>query len=372
MNETYKTAIITYHRSVNYGSALQSYSLNAFLNMRGFNAYTLDYWPIAYKALYKQPFVQYHGKFGFAKTFLSLANKRRNASKIKKFKDFIDTRLKITRRLSEQDLYTMIDCYDFYIAGSDQVWNSKCFEFTPVYYLDFVKDKKKCLSYAASTSVANINESPLFKEKIENFKAISLREPDAAKKASEVLRRNDVKVCCDPVFLVDKEKWLSLASESNLKIEPGKYVFAYFIGDYPGMRKLGRTIAKLYKVPLIVCNFNIRDYLIKTKKFYDAGPIDFLYLIANAKAVIADSFHACAFSAIFKKPFIVYGQNKVSNRTNNLLNLLDEPWHSVGAESLSFTNEELERHLEIKGPHPKLEKLIAESKDYLARALKND
>lgn len=367
-----KVAIITFHRAVNYGSSLQAYSLNSFLNGAGFEAYTLDYWPSVYKDYYDSSFITYGGKFGFIKTFFSWINRDKIVAKTNKFKFFINANLMLTTRLSEQDLYSVHDCYDFYITGSDQVWNSKCFEFTPVYYLDFVNDKKKCLSYAASTSVANINESPLFKEKIENFKAISLREPDAAKKASEVLGRNDVKVCCDPVFLVDKEKWLSLASESNLKIEPGKYVFAYFIGDYPGMRKLGRTIAKLYKVPLVVCNFNIRDYLIKTKKFYDAGPIDFLYLIANAKAVIADSFHACAFSAIFKKPFIVYGQNKVSNRTNNLLNLLDEPWHSVGAESLSFTNEELERHLEIKGPHPKLEKLIAESKDYLARALKND
>lgn len=365
-------ANITYHRSINYGSALQAYSLNSFLNGFGFNAYTLDYWPSVYKELYGSTFNKYHGKLSFIKTFFSWLNRRKNSLKIKKFKNFIDSNLKITSKLTEKDLCWMNDFYDYYIVGSDQVWNSKCFEFSPVYYLDFVKDKKKCISYAASTSVDNIGESPLFTEKLKDFRAISLREPDTVKKASEVLGRNDITVCCDPVFFIDKEKWASLAKESNLKLEPGKYVFAYFIGDYPGMRKLGRRIAKLYKVPLVVCNFNVRDYLIKAKKLYDAGPIDFLYLIANAKAVIADSFHACAFSAIFNKPFIVYGQNKVSNRTNNLLNLLDEPWHSVGAESLSFTNNELERRLETKEPHPKLEKLIANSKDFLARALKND
>lgn len=367
-----RVAILTYHRSVNYGSALQAYGLNRYLNENFCYAVNLDYWPEVYNTTYYAYVRKFHGLLGKARTFLNWTNRKNNLLKIKKFTEFINNRLKITAKLSEQDLSSTTDSYDYYIVGSDQVWNSKCFEFSPVYYLDFVKNKAKCVSYAASTSATNIEQSPLFEKNLKDFKALSLREPDAAKKASEVLKRTDVQVCCDPVFLLEKQKWITLVKGSALKLEAGKYVFAYYLGDYSGMRKLGRRLARLYKLPLVLCNFDIRDIFSRAQKIYDSGPIDFLYLIYNSKAVISNSFHACAFSILFNKPFLVYGKNEVSNRTNNLLELIGEPWHSVGLESLSLTNEELERHLEIKGPHPKLEKLIAESKDYLARALKND
>lgn len=29
--------------------------------------------------------------------------------------------------------------YDYYISGSDQIWNTSCFDFLSSYYLDFVK-----------------------------------------------------------------------------------------------------------------------------------------------------------------------------------------------------------------------------------------
>lgn len=38
-----KAAIITYHRALNYGSALQAYALNYYLRTKGVEAYTIDY-----------------------------------------------------------------------------------------------------------------------------------------------------------------------------------------------------------------------------------------------------------------------------------------------------------------------------------------
>ena len=48
-----KVAIITYHRSYNYGSALQAYALNKTLNDLGLETYTIDYITERQKNLYK-------------------------------------------------------------------------------------------------------------------------------------------------------------------------------------------------------------------------------------------------------------------------------------------------------------------------------
>ena len=37
-----------------------------------------------------------------------------------------------------------------------------------------------------------------------------------------------------------------------------------------------------------------------------ADPSEFLWLIENAKVILTDSFHACVFSFIFNRPFLVY------------------------------------------------------------------
>ena len=47
-----KAAIITYHRAVNYGSALQAYALNAYIRSLGIECETIDYRPQRQADLY--------------------------------------------------------------------------------------------------------------------------------------------------------------------------------------------------------------------------------------------------------------------------------------------------------------------------------
>ena len=49
----------------------------------------------------------------------------------------------------------------------------------------------------------------------------------------------------------------------------------------------------------------------------------FLGLIKNAKYVVADSFHATAFSIIFEKPFVVITPEVASSRLSSLLKMLE-------------------------------------------------
>lgn len=70
-------------------------------------------------------------------------------------------------------------------------------------------------------------------------------------------------------------------------------------------------------------DFNILPYV--DKNINDAGPLEFLSLIRHSAAVVCSSFHASAFSLIFRKPFYVFplkGQNN-SSRMEDLLRSLD-------------------------------------------------
>ena len=52
--------------------------------------------------------------------------------------------------------------------------------------------------------------------------------------------------------------------------------------------------------------YNIMDH--NVPELYISGPSEFLYLIEHAAVVQTDSFHACIFSFLFGKPFLLYAR----------------------------------------------------------------
>lgn len=53
------------------------------------------------------------------------------------------------------------------------------------------------------------------------------------------------------------------------------------------------------------------------------GPSEFIYMISYAKLILTDSFHACVFSFIFEKPFIVFDrQDNTADMMSRIENLL--------------------------------------------------
>ena len=79
---------------------------------------------------------------------------------------------------------------DYYIAGSDQIWRpSSCH---PVFFLDFVEDKTKRVSYAASMGNTKIpdNKRQIFSDFVNSFQHISVREQDNAEAIATVSDKN--------------------------------------------------------------------------------------------------------------------------------------------------------------------------------------
>ena len=123
--------------------------------------------------------------------------------------------------------------FTHFIVGSDQVWN---FEnpFSPEpYFLTFVPETAKKISYAASLGhkiLPNI-VAKKYKQWLANFDSISLREQEGAELISRLLKK-DVKCVLDPTLLLSKQEWYDKFDLVNENVE--KYVLVYVLvhSDY--------------------------------------------------------------------------------------------------------------------------------------------
>lgn len=193
--------------------------------------------------------------------------------------------------------------YDYYIVGSDQVWNNQILDFDTSYFLDFTNKPK--YSYAASlgslvSSPENYRE---YSELLKEFSRISVREKSAVD-TIRTISGHPVSVVCDPVFLLSVDEWRKIAHKYDAGVE--EYVLCYFPGGASNnLKKHSNEIAKKYNCKRLIITEDWHDLLLhKDIMGYDVGPQEFIYLIDHAKCVCTDSFHGTAFSLLFGKKLI--------------------------------------------------------------------
>lgn len=300
-----RIGIITYHKAYNFGSVLQAYALNRYLRDLGHDVETIDFQTEKQANLYTL-FEPVNSMFSIARNLQSVRFLRSLRLRRKRFDDFLREFIPTSETVyfSLSDLNNADLDYDLFICGSDQIWNPNCQDFDEAYLLAFVKDKTKCIAYAPSIASHDINPQyhSLFRSQLKDFESLSVREISGAAVISKIIGREPT-VVLDPVFLLDADKWRKLITAPPVK---QKYIFCYFIGDVAGMRHFARKMRKATGLPLVVVYKNIRDELYRNIKIYSAGPVEFLSLIAHAEYICTNSFHAVAFSIIFKKKFWVF------------------------------------------------------------------
>ena len=126
-NQTKNIATITLHASYNFGSVLQAYALQEFVKSlsNNINYEIINLRTPKQKAMYKNIFNQKN--IGIKKKiFLTILNKYKNDIKLhdERFEKFINEDLNTTKEFSSfNDLKNNCGSYDYYIAGSDQIWS---------------------------------------------------------------------------------------------------------------------------------------------------------------------------------------------------------------------------------------------------------
>ncbi len=367
MKQIKKIGIVTIHRICNYGALLQAYALNKYLRNVGYDVETIDFRTYRVAESYKlfaplRHYIKHLPKLFFTLWYLPKA-KRKNRN----FLNFINQYIPQSQQTfySNQELEKAQFDYDCYVCGSDQIWHTFCQNYSDAFILKFAKDKGRRISYAASMGTPTIHQSKreIFREELSDFYALSVRET-SAKDEIEKLTGRDVQHVVDPVYLLSADEWLELSAPINIK-QP--YIFFYFVhGDLPGMRKFVKELSRVKKMPVVVVNRCMRELLYPNIKMYDAGPREFVSLVANAEYVCTNSFHAASFSIIFNKKFIVFTE-KVSPRLQSLLS-------TFGFKNRIATQESridvIDEDIDYKRVNQLVGDMTKASKEFLSNSLK--
>ncbi|SHO52353.1 polysaccharide pyruvyl transferase family protein [Anaerocolumna xylanovorans] len=333
-----KIGIITFNSAHNYGAVLQAWALQEYLKSEGHQVKIINYRLPATDNLYKlyqprNPFK--HEKLNEAVHALQYLKKMKTepnrTRKYREFERFINRTLNTTKPISKlAELKKINFDYDIMIAGSDQIWNGGLTRgINPAYLLAFGKDETKRISYAASIGRDEIPEveHTLFARYLRDFDYISVRE-EKAKEAISKLTDKEVTVVLDPTLLLEREMYDKLKKDPKVKQD---YIYVHNVHIKKVDKRLNAMAEEMSKrtgLP-IVHNREDYDFTNELKKFTNGSPEEFVGYIANAKYVIANSFHGTVFSIIYQRDFITVPHFQNPERMRHLLGSLGIVNHMI-------------------------------------------
>lgn len=207
--------------------------------------------------------------------------------------------------------------YDYFVCGSDQIWNPGYTTTSDLAFLSFAS-REKCIALSPSFGVSEIPESlhNMYCDGINGIEMLSVRE-EAGKKIIFDLTGRNAEVLVDPTMAIDVSEWEKIATKPEIEL-PDKYLLCYFLGKVDNKyRTIIKKIAEKNNLE-IVSLFDIEH-----TEYYSLDPSEVLYCIKNATMVTTDSFHGTVFSILFHKDFTVFERNEgglsMSSRLETLL-----------------------------------------------------
>ena len=159
--------IVTFHRSFNYGAALQAYALSTFLTKQKYPVKIIDYRCSYIENPYRNFHIDNTNPHTALKTFLSnIYFFRQNNLRKKNFVNFVKNHLSLTPSYTQTEIFEQQACNNFniLITGSDQIWNENLTnDLDQIYALEFGDKNAIKIAYAASTGRDSINSNTNFK-----------------------------------------------------------------------------------------------------------------------------------------------------------------------------------------------------------------
>ncbi|SDI72216.1 Polysaccharide pyruvyl transferase [Pseudobutyrivibrio sp. 49] len=320
-----KVQVITRHTPINYGSLLQSIATQKIFEACDCECQIIDYF-------------RTDEEYGEIEKTILRNKKSWNSNPLKrgiylalrvpasihagkKFRAMQYKYLHLTQRYSSnQELRDKIEDADYYVTGSDQVWGKiACGEYDSSYFLDFVKDDSKKISFASSMGHATKTpeEEKLFVDSIRKYHHVAVREDSVVEyfkglgiEAEQVL---------DPTLMIDGDEW----RKYEAKKPNGKYVLIYQIHNDKKLGKYAKEYAKKKGLPLVRVSQNFHQILREGNLRYVPDVSEFLSLIDNADTLVTDSFHGTAFAINLNTDFVeILPNTNTGSRNQSILRLL--------------------------------------------------
>lgn len=360
-----KTTIITiYDPKPNYGNRLQNYAVQSVLKRFGCQVETVVFerLPISIKTV-----IKYH----IMKLFRFKLPGNKNYWKCDLSKRFAFNSFN-KKYIATKDVFALDEAKeiqtDYFVLGSDQVWNPSWYDSCPLkkdlFLLTFARPEQKvCFSPSFGVEQLPNEWESWFKEHLSTFPAISVREEAGAKIVKE-LTGKDATVLIDPTMMLDASQWIKIARSPKRVNCDKPYILTYFLGKRS--QRIENDLQKYAKENSLEV-YNLMDY--GQPDVFVSDPSEFIYLIAHAKLVMTDSFHACVFSFLFDKPFLVYSredsEGNMMSRMDTLLEKIDLKRKYVDS---GLPNELLECDYSVG--HRRIEAEKRKSMDFLKKSLR--
>lgn len=312
-------AILTFHRAVNYGALLQAYGLQTVLSSLGYKADILDYRNDGVENYYYKILKGKNLKGAVKSIVTRKTQKERN----KKFIDFSKNYINYSEKTYNKSTVSQSnDLYDYFMVGSDQMWNLPTIHHDKTYFLDFVNDNAKKKSYAISMGKISHCEDAYkaYYPLINDFDNISLREY-SGKSFLENNINKEITVDLDPSFLLESSQWRKLSKKPAIE----NYALIYSVDLSEKVVEVGRKYAKQKGLKLVFVSLRNKKIPLQDNELdlSCCSPEEFLGLVDNAECVITNSFHGTAFSVVLGTSFWTVknsAQGLDNSRMETLLN----------------------------------------------------
>lgn len=318
-----KVAILTITNGENYGNRLQNYAVQTTLESLGLDVETI-YNANGDKNEVDKNSLKEKIKVPLAKVYEKVpkinSGKVNNVLRKIKFRKFNNNNIKFSKyKISTSSIDPKINSeYDYFVCGSDQVWNPEFYFNSEIDFLTFA-DYDKRIAYAPSFGVREIpkKDEENYKTWIRGIKYLSVREQAGANIIRNLTSR-EATILLDPTLMLSKEEWLKIAVKPKASQDLNrKFILTYFLGskNIEIERKIN-NIARERNLKII----NLLD--INDKYMYSVDPSEFIWLINNCELMCTDSFHGAIFSIIMKTPFIVFERKSKAKAMNSRLETL--------------------------------------------------
>lgn len=319
-----KIGILTLPLNSNYGGVLQAFALQTVLKRMGHDVLEVELkknlrWQ--YPPLWKIP-------LSFGKRFLFKYIVRRKNQKIlleryerKIYPLLVHDILEfISKYIKQFKVDKFIDCkgkFDAFVCGSDQIWRYKYYLFfegdIANVYLKFLGDDScKRIAYAASFGTDNweypAKETAECKNWIQKFDAVSVREETGVKLCSTYY---DIKAkhVLDPTMLLSKDDYVDLIEKSDVPKSTGN-LFCYILDNTDEKMNVVKNIEKQRHLSSFFMNGDCGNWTEDLEKRIQPPVESWLRAFYDSEFIVTDSFHACVFSILFHKQFLVIGNKE--------------------------------------------------------------
>ena len=366
-----KIGIITMHRVINAGSALQAYALYHAVCKLGYQCEIIDYqYPNQFHIQNKPP-IPFLQRCWLRLKYFVLYRSRAQHTRFKHF--FNQAWASSPYYATKESIFENPPKYDLCITGSDQVWNPRCMKGDHTFFCAFSPDVPR-IAYASSFAQSYIPKDMQlhYEHHLSKFKVIGVRENSGAKLINSLIGKR-AKVVCDPTLLhtaTDYQPFIKQAYRYTKKRYLLAYILDYAFNPYPTIQQIIKRISKEQGLDVIYLMANtVNNYKIG-KSITSAGPNEFLKLFSEASYIVTSSFHGVAFSLLFEKDFYAITPNK-EQEDGRIQTLLQ----NIGAQDRAIRQGEdlrdfKSRHIDYEVIRPRIESYRSQSYSFLETAIK--